>query len=162
MADSALDNTAEVVIGGEIYEIEASNLAQVFYKREFRAKCEPPFIGNLVTDMTTDYTTFNAASGVAPDWDDYRHILGGIWAMARAAGSVRVGFDKFEQRALSSTLDMIEPQAAASVIFNDLAPRTFFRRVIGGAGGAGAPDQHDGDGHGPATDSGGVAVADHA
>jgi hypothetical protein len=162
MADSALDNTAEVVIGGEIYEIEASNLAQVFYKREFRSKCKPPFIGNLVTDMTTDYTTFNAASGVAPDWDDYRHILGGIWAMARAAGSVRVGFDKFEQRALNSTLDMIEPQAAASVIFNDLAPRTFFRRVIGGADGSGASDKHDGDGTATAADSGGGAVADHA
>ena len=162
MADPALDNSAEVVIGGEIYEIEASNLAQVFYKREFRTKCEPPFIGNLVTDMTTDYTTFNAASGVAPDWEDYRHILGGIWAMARAAGSVRVGFDKFEQRALNSTLDMIEPQAAASVIFNDLAPRTFFRRVIGGADGAGAPDQHDGGHAGTVSDSRGGAVADDA
>jgi hypothetical protein len=75
---------------------------------------------------------------------------------------VRVGFDKFEQRALNSTLDMIEPQAAASVIFNDLAPRTFFRRVIGGADGAGAPDQHDGADAERAADTGGGAVADHA
>lgn len=148
MEDTALDNRAAVVIGGKEIEVEASNLAAVIYKRQFRRPKDPkdgsPFTGNLVQDISEEYVLHGPQTGEIPDWDDYSHLLGAVWAMAKAAGSVRQEWPAFRDRALRSTMSMLEPAAAASVVFNDLAPRTFFRGIAGGAGADGASDHVDG------------------
>lgn len=138
--DPALDNRATVVIGGKEIEIEASNLAESIYKRQFIMGAKPPYTGRLAQDLVTDYEQSNPSKGVIPDWDDYLHTLGAIWAMAKAAGSVKQSWERFYDRAMHSSLSLIEPQGAMDVIIYDLGPRTFFRGGPGRAKPDGASD----------------------
>lgn len=160
MAETAYDNRDRVVIGDELLEIEASNLACSIYARQFRGTdmASEPFHGSLVQDISTEYLANKAAHVAMPEWDpDLVHVMGAIWAMARAAGSTDKGWEEFRDWVLSSSMDPTEQVGAVGVLFDDLGVRTFFRHALG-AGGDGAPDQVVGrEGGKPDGRGGGVA-----
>lgn len=137
------DNRATVTVGGEEYEVEASNGACMLYAQEFRDREEEPFTGSLPTDVLIDLG--RSDGNPYPLWCDAPRLLGAVWAMARAAGSAKSQYKAFEKRAMDATADALEVTDATRELLGDggLFERTFFRRVPGPQG-AGQPDETQG------------------
>lgn len=169
--DAFAGNRAEVVIGGRLVEIAGTNRALKLYRDEairdmalaqrdgaheatIAAAATPIakdkdgkpfqlFSGNLVADALAEYELHHAPAFFT--WMDIPHTLCAIWAMGTAAGSIRRTWPKFYEDVADSSAFYGEAAAAQSVIFQDLAPRTFLRALgLGGGEADAAPDASGG------------------
>lgn len=140
MPDMSIRET--VTVGGKEFDIEASNGALMAYGAEFRGKEEPPFRGNLIADIVMDRDIVVAAGVDFPGWDECPHVLKAIWAMARAAGSTRLGYQKFMKWFESAPANFYEPAEAVNTLFmrGGACDRAFFR-VPGRPDDAAEPDE---------------------
>lgn len=166
--DAFAGSTAEVVIGGKVVTIAGTNRALKLYRDEairdmalaqregaheatIAAAATPItkgsdgkpcqlFSGNLVADALAEYELHHAPAFFT--WMDIPHTLCAIWAMGTAAGSIRRTWPKFYEDVADSAAFYGEASAAQSVIFQDLAPRTFLRALgLGGGEADGASDE---------------------
>lgn len=134
-------NTAEIEVCGERIEVKASNRACEVYAEEFRPTAEAPFTGSLIGDIVAEHALIRQSGLTLPSWSDAPHVLGAVWAMARAAGSTRKGWGSFRDAVLDGTASAHECVAAISELMFDggLGERTFFRQP-GRGDGAVEPD----------------------
>ncbi|MEY8436153.1 hypothetical protein AAK967_00175 [Atopobiaceae bacterium 24-176] len=141
MADEARCPRGTVTVGGVEYEVEASNGACVTYWEENRDSCEPPFTGNLMTDILSERQSLLADGVSFPIWAQCPHVLCAIWAMAKAAGSVKGSFKTFRNTVDKAGANMYEASSAFHALFDDdgFGARAFFR-LPDGFGDPGEPD----------------------
>lgn len=139
------DNRETVTFGGEQLELIASNGACVLYAEQFANSDEVS--GRLKQDIIDLYDThakihgYNAENGEringAPsrliDYEDVPSIIGVVWAMARAAGSTKLGYAKFRERFLNSVSSYQECDRLFETLVFGLAQRAFFRDLDGQA-----------------------------
>lgn len=137
------DNRTTVVVGCREYVIVGSNLAVKIYAEQMGDEVAPPWTGNMVEDIVTEDYSATLAGVKFPTWYQLPHNLMAIWAMARAAGSVRVSYEKFCQRLDRAPSPLWEAVQAVDHIGPDseFGKSTFFRDFPLGAGADGAPNQ---------------------
>lgn len=142
------DNRATVTIGGERYEVAASNGACQIYFDEFCDKLPEPFDGRLRDDILEVYIQYARALGINPAGDESEdededteirvlgyeelpQIVGITWAMARAAGSTDLGWDEFLRRFMDASSTKREFRELYNALVIDLAQRAFFHEPEG-------------------------------
>ena len=142
------DNRATVTIGGERYEVAASNGACQIYFDEFCDKLPEPFDGRLRDDILEVYIQYARALGINPAGDEAEdededteirvlgyeelpQIVGITWAMARAAGSTDLGWDEFRKRFMDASSTKREFRELYNALVIDLAQRAFFHEPEG-------------------------------
>ena len=143
------DNRATVTIGGERYEVAASNGACQIYFDEFCDKLPEPFDGRLRDDILEVYIQYARALGINPAGDEAEdedgeaaeirvlgyeelpQIVGITWAMARAAGSTDLGWDEFLRRFMDASSTKREFRELYNALVIDLAQRAFFHEPEG-------------------------------
>lgn len=144
------DNRATVTIGGERYEVAASNGACQIYFDEFCDKLPEPFDGRLRDDILEVYIQYARALGINPAGDEAEdededegteirvlgyeelpQIVGITWAMARAAGSTDLGWDEFRKRFMDASSTNREFRELYNALVIDLAQRAFFHEPEG-------------------------------
>lgn len=142
------DNRATVTIGGERYEVAASNGACQIYFDEFCDKLPEPFDGRLRDDILEVYIQYARALGINPAGDEAEdededteirvlgyeelpQIVGITWAMARAAGSTDLGWDEFLRRFMDASSSNREFRELYNALVIDLAQRAFFHEPEG-------------------------------
>ena len=137
------DNRETVVFGCEEIEVLASNGACVIYADQFQGA--PGVTGRLKSDLIDLYAIYTkvngydqetgkpieGASGRMIDYEDVPSIVGIVWAMARAAGSTKLGFAKFRERFFNATSAYNECDRLFDKLIFDLAQRAFFRQPEG-------------------------------
>lgn len=118
-----------VTVGGKDFEVEASNGALMAYGAEFRGKEEAPFHGNLISDIVMERDIILSAGVDFPGWDECPHTLQAVWAMARAAGSTRLGWKAFMKWFESAPGNFYEPSEAVNALFKEggICANAFFR-----------------------------------
>lgn len=148
------DNRATVTFCGEKVELLASNGACVIYAEQFqgdkgtsgRLKQEILNVYNALftvgayEDRENEDGSVSLVQKRTVDYDDVPSIIGVTWAMARAAGSTRLGYEKFREKFLRATSDYRECNQLVDDLIFDLAQRSFFR-VQEGPDDAGQPDE---------------------
>lgn len=138
MAEIVNDNRVTVELFGNEYEVEGSLGACKIYADEFYGKLAEPYTGNLVSDLLELYK--------AAELSGDQMVLGDValyrlaWAMGRAAGSIKVGYDKFAKSFEHAPFCVYEWSTAYNVIVHELGNGVFFR-VPEGLADAGEPDQ---------------------
>jgi len=139
------NNRETVTFGGEQYELVASNGACVIYAEQF-ANTEG-VSGRLKQDIIDLYDTHAKIHGYNPedgkpvdgvphrmvDYEDVPSIVGIVWAMARAAGSTKLGYAKFRERFMEGASSYLECDALFESLVFGLAQRAFFRDLDGQA-----------------------------
>ena len=65
------------------------------------------------------------------DYEDVPSVVGIVWAMARAAGSTKLGFAKFRERFLGASSAYNEWDRLFDKLIFELAQRAFFRQPEG-------------------------------
>ena len=141
MEETAYDNRTTVELGGKDVEIEASNLACRIYADEFREhdrealtgdkeKDAKAYSGKLIHDILLDRQNVLDAGESWPEWDDIPRILAAIWAMARAAGSTKLGWKAFRESVGHAPANLYEASTATNKVL-ELGNRTFFRLPAG-------------------------------
>lgn len=120
-------NRTTVSVGGEELVIEASNGACFLYAKEFRDQEQPPYSGNLISDISTEVAQNTEANNFYPLWCDLPHVVQAIWAMAKAAGSTKDSFKTFNKKLMESTAVYLEASDVVRTLFGDFGRRTFFR-----------------------------------
>ena len=142
------DNRATVTIGGERYEVAASNGACQIYFDEFVDKIAEPFDGRLRDDILEVYVQYATALGIDPTgerdeeeepaaevrvlgYEELPQIVGITWAMARAAGSTSLGWDEFHQHFMDASSTQQEFRELYNTLVIDLAQRAFFHKSEG-------------------------------
>ena len=145
------DNRAAVTIGGERHEAAASNGACQIYFDEFSGKAEEPYTGRLRSDVLRVYQQYTTALGYDPDepgtrlvgedgepveghvpgYEEIPQIVAIAWAMIRAAGSTRLGWDAFRKRFYEASSARSEFRELYAALVIDLAQRAFFHEPQG-------------------------------
>ena len=139
------NNRETVTFGGEQYELVASNGACVIYAEQFANSDEVS--GRLKQDIINLYDTHAKIHGYNPedgkhidgassrmvDYEDAPSIVGIVWAMARAAGSTKLGYAKFREHFMEGTSSYLECDALFESLVFGLAQRAFFRDLDGQA-----------------------------
>lgn len=147
------DNVREWRIGERTYELEASLGTKITYRNEFLGKLQKPYRGILEDDMLR---VFRAAQTVIedeggevvenPDYAGYdiEALLRIAWAMARASGSTKRGFDGFYADVIHQPAGVFEEAELYDTVIMRLGAGIIFRRPEG-LGGAGEPDEAQGE-----------------
>ena len=141
------DNVCELRIGDVTYELEASLGTGIAYRNEFFGRLEEPYRGILADDMLQAYhkaQPFEDVDGETVENADYagydvEALLRIAWAMARAAGSTKKGWDKFHAEVIHQPAGVFEEASLYDVVVMRLGGGIIFRRPEG-LGGAGEPD----------------------
>ena len=137
------NNRETVTFGGEQIELVASNGACVIYADQFQGA--PGVTGRLKSDLIDLYAIharvngydqetgkpIEGASSRMIDYEDVPSIVGIVWAMARAAGSTKLGFAKFRERFLGASSTYNECDRLFDKLIFELAQRAFFRQQEG-------------------------------
>lgn len=143
------DNRETITFGGEEIEVLASNGACVIYADQFQGA--PGVTGRLKQDLIDLYKIHASINGYDQetgelikdedgktngrmvDYEDVPSIVGIVWAMARAAGSTKLGFAKFRERFFNSVSAYNECDRVFDKLLFGLAQRSFFRQQDGRA-----------------------------
>lgn len=139
------DNRETITFGGEEIEVLASNGACVIYADQFQGA--PGVTGRLKQDLIDLYKIHASINGYDQetgepiegagsrmvDYEDVPSIVGIVWAMARAAGSTKLGFAKFRERFFNSVSAYNECDQVFDKLLFGLAQRSFFRQQDGRA-----------------------------
>lgn len=150
--DTAYDDHDIIRIGRHEYEVEASNLARRNYADEFREADSKSltgdeeqdagkYTGHLIQDLLLDHQRMLSAGIRWPEWDEVPRILATIWAMAHAAGSVKVGWQEFCASIEHEPANLYEVAIATNRVL-ELGKLSFFR-LDDGPGDAQKPDDAD-------------------
>ena len=144
----SFDNRTTVFIGGEEYDVIASNGACVIYADQFRDKLQEPYTGRLRNDVLQAYLAWCKLTGdpvqgadedaaqpesdegrraVIPDYEDIPQVLGMAWAMARAAGSTGLDYDAFRSKFMVSGTTVREFSRLFDDVIFGVAQNAFFR-----------------------------------
>lgn len=137
------ENQAKVSLGGREIVVEASLAACLAYSNEFAGKLEEPYKGRLMDDLLALYNAMegkDAVEGLGAIGDSGLFRI--VWAMGRACGSVKEGYQKFERSMEHAPMNMYEYVDAYRTVVGDLAGRTFFR-LPEGQGDAVEPDAEE-------------------
>jgi len=138
------DNVREWSIGEKTYQLEASLGTKIVYQNEFFGKLEEPYKGLLEDDILQVYhrsRPFEEIDGEVkpnPDYvgNDIEALLRIAWAMARAAGSTKRGYDKFLNDVIHQPAGMFEEASLYDVVIMRLGEGIIFRRPEGQDGAA--------------------------
>ena len=143
------DNVREWRIGDKTYQLEASLGTGKVYRDEFFGKLGDGYKGILEDDMLR---VFRLAQPVIedeagevvenPDYYGYdvEALLRIAWAMARAEGCMRKGWDKFYAEVIHQPAGVFEEAALYDTVVMHLGAGITFRRPEG-LGGAQEPDE---------------------
>ena len=144
----SFDNRTTVFIGGEEYDVIASNGACVIYADQFRDKLQEPYTGRLRNDVLQAYLEWCKLTGdpvqgadeddvqpesdegrraVTPDYEDIPQVLGMAWAMARAAGSTGLDYDAVRSKFMVSGTTVREFSRLFDDVIFGVAQNAFFR-----------------------------------
>lgn len=153
----SFDNRTTVFIGGEEYDVIASNGACVIYADQFRDKLQEPYTGRLRNDVLQAYLDWCKLTGdpvqgadedaaqpesdedavqpesderrraITPDYEDIPQVLGMAWAMARAAGSTGLDYDAFRSKFMVSGTTVREFSRLFDDVIFGVAQNAFFR-----------------------------------
>lgn len=136
MADTTADNRVTASVFGTEYELEGSLGACKIYADEFAGKLREPYTGNLVSDMLELYRRAEEQGGVAFGDEELYRLA---WAMARAAGSAKLGYDRFCKPFEHAPMSIYDWSELYSAIVHGLGDGVFFR-IPEGRGDAVQPD----------------------
>lgn len=124
-----MPNTTTVTLGGREYLLRASNLAMKVYGDEFFGRTPEGYNGSLAHDaaqMFSDCVT-TGEDGTTEVHFVPPSLWGIVWALAYAAGSVTVGYERW-MRDVGDELWTLSEQTEACVEVVDLMMSTFFRQ----------------------------------
>ena len=142
------DNVRELRIGDKTYQLEASLGTAIVYRNEFFGRLDEPYKGLLADDMLAVWTRAQQVEEhdgeVVPNPEymglDIEAILRIAWAMARAAGSTKRGYDKFYDEVIHQPAGLFEEASLYDTVIMRLGGGIIFRRPDGQAG-ADEPDE---------------------
>ena len=143
------DNVREWRIGEKTYQLEASLGAGKVYRDEFFGKLDAPYKGILADDMLQVYhkaqlfeESEDGETVENPDYVGYdvEALLRIAWAMARAEGGMKRGWDKFYAEVIHQPAGLFEEASLYDVVIVRLGSGITFRRPEG-LGGAEEPDE---------------------
>lgn len=136
------DNVRELRIGDKTYQLEASLGTAIVYRNEFFGRLDEPYKGLLADDMLAVWTRAQQVEEhdgeVVPNPEymglDIEAILRIAWAMARAAGSTKRGYDKFYDEVIHQPAGLFEEASLYDTVIMRLGGGIIFRRPEGQAG----------------------------
>ena len=142
------DNVRELRIGDKTYQLEASLGTSIVYRNEFFGKLDEPYKGLLADDMLAVWARAQQVEEhdgeVVPNPEymglDIEAILRIAWAMARAAGSTKRGYDKFYDEVIHQPAGVFEEASLYDTVIMRLGGGSIFRRPEGQEG-ADEPDE---------------------
>lgn len=118
------ENRVKVELFGEEYELESSLGASVIYSNTFRGNVEPPYTGNLLTDML-QLTKDAEGIGTDIEFGVSTQLFGIAWALARAAGNMEESWQEFYSKVEHSPINFYEMVELYSAIVHKLGSSTF-------------------------------------
>ena len=125
-------STATITVAGRELEGAATNRACVLYADELSGRLDEPYAGHLIHDVLAERQAVMAdESNRFPEWSQLPRLIDAIWAMARAAGSIKETRKAFVRHVMDGTANLYEPAQATNVVFGDFGERTFFRLPAG-------------------------------
>lgn len=143
------DNVRELRIGDKTYQLEASLGTAITYRNEFFGKLGDGYKGILEDDMLRIYHLAqpfeegeDGKPAENPDYIGYdiEALLRIAWAMARAEGGMKKGWDKFYAEVIHQPAGVFEEASLYNVVVMELGGGIIFRRPEG-QGSADEPDE---------------------
>jgi hypothetical protein len=119
-------NRTTVTFAGKEYELEASIGAEKLYADQFRDKAVAPYTGDLWEDMLQVWRDVNGTKEESAHGLPYQ-LIDMLWAMARAAGSIKCSYDKFYKEIEHSTATYSEFAHLYAAICIELGDGVIFR-----------------------------------
>lgn len=121
-----INNRTTVTFAGKEYEIEASIGAEKLYADQFRDSASAPYTGNLWEDMLQVWRDVNGTQDSRAHGLPYQ-LIDMLWAMGRAAGSIKCSYDKFFKDMEHSTTTYSELASLYKAICIELGDGVIFR-----------------------------------